>query len=478
MTQPNILFICTDQHRFDAMGAYGNDEIETPNLDRLAADGTLFENCYVPNPVCAPTRASFMTGQYARAHGLWANGVSLPEHQPMVTKTLAEAGYDCGLVGKLHLNACFGGRKELRRDDGIRVFRWAHDPAHGSPDNRYHQWLNQRWPEVYAATDSDSPASFATVPTDAHYSRWVSEETIDFLRDGRDRNKPFCFIANFFDPHHPFGAPKEYLDRYDPDLLSKPVTKAGELAEKPAIHSVATQRSDAGYERGYQEYSAEELQEAKAAYYAMVTLLDDEVGRILTALDDAGLADNTLVIFSSDHGEMLGDHQLMLKGPMLYECAVRVPLLIRWPGVIPAGQRRSEFVSWVDLAPTIHDAAGLTADRRHQGRSLLALSRGDDAETWRDWALTEYRNSGHSYEPAVHATMLRHDQWKLIVHHGAPATTRDRTGELYHLGTDPGELHNLWDDPTVADAKTALHEMLLDVLVATEPRHGKREAEW
>ncbi|TDE03091.1 sulfatase [Jiangella asiatica] len=474
---PNILLICTDQQRFSALRAYDNPEINTPNLDRLAGEGVLFENCYVQNPVCGPSRASLMTGQYVHAHGEWANGVALPAHARLFTKDLAEAGYDCGLVGKLHLAACQHGRTEQRLDDGFRVFRWAHDPYRGSSENAYHRWLKASRPDLYeAALDPDSDVDFDTMPTEAHYSRWVGNETIDYLTSSRDKDKPFCFIANFFDPHPGFGAPKEYMDQYDPATLSRPVTTTDELETKPPIYTEASKESYPD-SKGYVDYTDDELQETKAAYYAMVTLVDDEVGRILNALDDEGLADNTVVIFTSDHGEMLGDHQLMLKGPMMYDVAVRVPLLLRWPGVIPPGQRRPELVQWVDLAPTLLEAAGVAVRSTHQGASLLGLV--TRTAPWvRDWALSEYRNSGAPYEQGVYTTMLRHDRWKIVVHHGDPATARPRTGELYDLANDPNELTNLWDEPEHHATRAGLQEKLLDVLVATEDRSQEREAAW
>ncbi|TDW22594.1 sulfatase family protein [Kribbella kalugense] len=464
---PNVLLVCTDQQRFSALGAYGNDEIETPNLDRLADQGVLFENCYVQNPVCAPSRASLMTGRYVHAHGLWANGVGLPDHERLFSKDLAEAGYDCGLVGKFHLNACFGGRSEKRHDDGFRVFRWAHDPYPGSSENEYHCWLYTLRPELAGAE-----VDYDTLPTEVHYSRWIGDQTIDFLTRSRDRDKPFLFIANFFDPHHGFGAPEEYVRRYREKTLSRPIPD--DLAGKPPIQSDASQSSYAGHARGYTSYTPEELQDVKAAYYAMVTLVDDEVGRILDALDAEGLSENTLVVFTSDHGEMLGDHELMLKGPMMYEQAVRVPLIVRWPSVVPAGTRCDELVQWIDLSSTILTAAGL--EPRGQGQDLLPLA--TKPTRGRGWALSEYRNSGHPYTRAVHLTMLRRDHWKLVVQHGSPATTRDHTGELYNLTADPAEQHNLWDDPLHREIRTELQEFLLDVLVATEDRSQDRVADW
>ncbi|GAB3919548.1 hypothetical protein GCM10027613_23690 [Microlunatus endophyticus] len=331
--RPNILLICTDQQRFDALGASGNPEISTPNLDRLAGQSATFTHCYVQSSVCAPSRASLMSGQYVHNHGLWANGVGLPAGTRLLPEVVSAVGYDCGLVGKWHLDACFGPRTEPQ-PEGIRVWRWSHAPYWGSSENAYHRWLAAAYPDIYdrlragrhaTRTAGVAGDSFDVLPTEAHYSHWVGNEAISFLRSDRLTDRPFFFIANFFDPHHSFGAPKEYIDRYRADELSRPRTVPGELATKPPIMAEASRESYAGHAPGYVSYSGDDLQNIKANYYAMVSLVDDEVGRILDALDATGLAGNTVVIFTSDHGEMLGDHQLMLKGPFMYDCALRVP---------------------------------------------------------------------------------------------------------------------------------------------------------
>jgi arylsulfatase len=487
--RPNILLICTDQQRFDALAAYGNPEIDTPNLDRLARQGALFENCYVQAPVCAPSRASLMSGLYLRNHGLYANGVQIPDQIALLPEAIQAVGYDCGLVGKWHLDACFAGRTE-ERPAGFRVWQWAHDPYPGSSENAYHRWLSVAHPDVYdvvlgkrrdrrdvgGRTAGVAGSLIDVVPTEAHYSHWVGEETIRYLTGSRPADRPFFFIANFFDPHHSFGAPKEYVDRYRPDDLSRPNTVPGELDGKPPILAEASRESYAGHAPGYQDYSAEDLQEIKANYYAMVSLVDDEVGRILSTLDAEGIADDTIVIFTSDHGEMLGDHQLMLKGPMMYDCAIKVPLLIRWPGKIQPDSRIGELVEWIDLTATITAVTGASLPRC-QGRSLVGLATGAAMEH-RGWALCEYRNSGHPYDPAVHTTMVRQGDIKIIVHHGSPASERQRTGELYDLAADPGELINLWDDPGQAELRQRMTELVLDVMVATEDRSQERKAFW
>lgn len=483
--RPNILFLCTDQQRYDTLGCYGNAQIQTPHLDQLAREGVLFEQCYVQSPVCAPSRASLLTGLYPHNHGLWANGVTLPEHHALVTRALAAGGYDCGMVGKQHLSACFQGRTEPRHDDGYRVFKWAHDPSHGSPENAYHRWLAEEHPELYAAANAQGTGRqghvakrWDTMPTEAHYSHWVGEEGLAFLREARQRQQPFFLWLNFFDPHHPFTAPAEYLERYNPQTLPAPLGGPTDLRDRPPVLTEASHASYAGHARGFTDHTAEEIQELVAAYYAMVSLIDDEVGRLLAELAQQGLAENTLMIFTSDHGEMLGDHALLLKGPLMYEGAVRVPLLLRWPGQLPADTRRSEIVQWLDLTATFLDAAELPPLPHQQGQSLLPLARGAANAPHRGWALCEYRDSGHPYDPPVHVTMLRYDRYKLVVHHGPPATDRPRTGELYDLADDPQELHNRWADPAYATIRLELQERLLDTLIATEDRAQPREAYW
>lgn len=489
--RPNILMLCTDQQRYDSLGVTGARAALTPNLDRLAGEGALFTNTYVQNPICSPSRASLFTGQYVRNHGLWANGVSMPANKKMFTRALADTGYDCGMIGKQHLSACEGWQTEARFDDGYSVFEWAHDPIHRSWQNAYHAWLRREHPAIYTHLfpDEGDPANAGagnqakgatpadTVPVEAHFTRWVAERTIDFIETERDADEPFFLIANFFDPHHPFGAPKEYRDRIDDALVDPPHIREGELASKPGVQSEYSVKSYAGAVPGYQDYTPEEIHELRANFHAMVAFIDDEVGRILAALEASGLAENTLVVFTSDHGEMLGDHGILLKGPMLYDACTRVPLIMRWPGRIPAGTVVDELVQWIDLPATFLDVASCPAMPTCQGASLMTLIAGT-AQNWRDFALCEYRDSGHGAHPPVMTTMLRHGDWKLVVWHGDPAAGRAREGELYNLAADPHEFDNLYDDPAHAADRARLKVRLLDVIAATEDRSAPRLSRW
>ena len=269
------------------------------------------------------------------------------------------------------------------------------------------------------------------------------------------------------------------MERYDGAKLPHPLGGADDLEGRPALLRQASLHSYAGTAFGFRDYSAEEIQAIKAGYYAMVSLIDDEVARILAILESEGLRTNTVIVFTSDHGEMLGDHRLLLKGPMMYECAVKVPLLLSWPGRIGRDVRRTELVQWIDLAPTFMDVASLPRQSRMQGSSLMPLASTAAAQpSWRDWAWCEYRNSGHPYDPAVHTTMLRSGDMKLVAWHGSPATNRPREGELYDLANDPHEMNNLYSAPDYETMRNRLYELMVDVFVATEDRSQPRMADW
>ncbi len=315
------------------------------------------------------------------------------------------------------------------------------------------------------------------MPKEAHYSHWVAERAIDFISHPRAEREPFFLAANFFDPHHSFGAPQEFRDMIDADAIPEPNTKPGELDEKPSPHRAYSEKSYSGTAPGFQDYSADQIKEIRAQYWAMIALIDFEVGRILEALEVSGQAENTLVVFSSDHGEMLGNHQQLLKGPQLYDDLTRVPLIARWPGKIAPGTDISKLVQWIDLPATFLDASECSTGRGGQGKSLLPLASGQDV-AWRTWALSEYRYSGFPTEPLIMTTMVRHEDWKLIVWHGKPACGNDRDGELYDLNIDPGELNNLYDEAEYTERRRMMKGLLLDAMSSSEDRTEPRSRRW
>lgn len=471
MTRPNILWICSDQQRFDTIAALGNRQIHTPHIDRLVEQGVAFTQAYCQSPVCTPSRASFLTGRYPRTTRCRQNGQSIPADERLLPRILADAGYVCGLAGKLHLSSCSDGKVEERIDDGYAEFHWSHHPQPDWPENAYQQWLTSRgvsWEEL----DAGPEVGYVRhgVPAEFHQTTWCAEMAIDFIRarasapaspSSEHARTPWLFSVNMFDPHHPFDPPADYLQRYDPADMPLPKWRPGELDNKPAVQ----QRDHLGAhaQPGFMSFgslSDDDRRRITAAYYAMCELIDDQVGRIIAALEETGQLEQTLVIFMSDHGEMLGDHGFYLKGPHFYDEAVRVPLVLCWPGHLLSGLRSEALVELVDLAPTLMEACGLTPEPQMQGRSFWPLLTGAaDPQMHRDAVFSEYLNSWTHHR--ANASMLRTRTEKLVVHHGV------EPGELYDLVSDPDESINRWDDPAYVTRKVCLLKDCCDAIAFT-----------
>ena len=471
--RPNILWICTDQQRFDTIASLGNDYIRTPNLDKLASEGVTFTHAFAQSPVCTPSRASFLTGRYPRTTGARQNGQMIPSDEVLISRMLADAGYDCGLSGKLHIAPCHQ-MIEKRIDDGYRVFNWSHDPHPHWKENEYTQWLESKgykWKDVYKPNGKHA---FAGVPAELHQTPWCFDRAIDFISE--ERTSPWLMSINVFAPHHPFDPPKEYFDRYDPDKLPDPKYKEGELANKPIFQQVDHDGAYGGMLLGFSKMTPRERREVTAAYYAMIEQVDDNVGRILKALDDSGQRDNTIVIFMSDHGELLGDHGVYLKGPYSYDCSIRVPLIISWAGHFKAGLKSNALVELVDIVPTLLNALDMPIPNRVQGQSLFDICTGKaDPHNHKDCVYTEYyvAQPFHRYlkeEPLV--TTVRTRTHKCAVYAGL------EVGELYDLQADPGEHDNLWDTPAHKDLKMQMLKLCFDASILTQDPLPERIADW
>ena len=458
MAKPNILWICSDQQRWDTLGCYGNKFVRTPTLDRLAANGTQFEHCFSQSPVCTPSRASFLTGRYPRTTRARQNGQGIPEDEVLVTKMLADAGYACGLSGKLHLSPCnpkWCKEMERRIDDGYGAFHWSHHSGGGWDTNEYHLWLKEKGHAFMQDSHPECKYINLGPPEELHQTTWCAEKAIDFMQE--KQGTPWLFSVNMFDPHHPFDAPEERLEHYMDMLKDIPLPnyEEGELENKPRYQKIDHTGPYGGGGAHYDVKTEKDHRMIRASYWAMCDIIDSQVGRMLDALDQTGQIDNTIVIFTSDHGEMLGDHGIYLKGPYFYEPAVRVPLIISWPGHVLA-QKSTALVELTDIGQTLLDALGMAHHEGMQGRSLWPLLTGKaDGKTHRDDVYCEYYNalSGHK-DPPAHLTMVRTDRYKIVVDHNASS------GELYDLEKDPDETHNRWDDKSLSDVKM---DMLLRV---------------
>lgn len=486
--RPNILWYCTDQQRWDTIAALGNAHINTPNLDALCASGTAFSNAFCQSPICTPSRATMLTGRYPIAHQVHRNGNRVfPAHEVLVTKLLADAGYDCGLVGKLHLSAA--GKLEKRPDDGYREFHWSHHPTPDYPkEHAYDDWLrDEKGVDPIELFDGLDGFCGAGVPAELHQTTWCSEMAIRFIEQKRDDDRPWLLSANPFDPHPPFDPPRDYLDRYDPAKLPPPLFRDTDIERQKAFRDIDQQAVEAidptrpPTKRAADEGAREALaytapnsfdgRQVKAAYYAMIEQIDHQFGRIIAALRDTGQLENTIVIFHSDHGELLGDHGLIYKGCRFFEGLVHVPLMVSWPGHIDGGAVSGALVELVDLAPTLLDAANLETPEFMQGTSLHPLLTGQKPkDRHKDHVISQYYDA-LAQPNGTHGTMYRDGRYKMCVYHG------HGVGELYDLENDPGEFDNLWDDPASKDLKAEILGRHLDAMMATvppgEPRIGR-----
>ncbi len=461
---PNILWVCSDQQRFDTIEGLNNSHIHTPNLRHFMSEAVTFTNAFGQNPICSPSRASFLTGRYPHTAGLCMNGQRIRSSERLVTRILADFDYTCGLAGKLHLSPCAGGRLEDRIDDGYSRFSWSHDNANQWPGhNMWRVWLESqgvKWPERLR-----DPAG---VPLDAKYMQtaWCADRAIDFMRDQRTFG-PWLMSVNIFQPHYPFLPAKEILDRYDPEKLPAPAWHAGELDSKTAYQRTAQANS------AYPFLKMDDLARRRvtAAYYAMIEQVDDAFGRMLKALEDSGQADNTIVIYMSDHGEMLGDHGFYLKGPHFYDPATRVPLMIRWPKHYAAGLKCDALVELLDLAPTLLEAAGIPVPEAMQGKPLTALLTGKST-AHRDSVFSEFYDFHPRYQQSITASSVRTASAKLTVYHDLAS------GELYDLRKDPGEFKNLWSESNSRPLKEDMTMTLLQRLAATVDSMPVRKAPW
>ena len=390
--RPNVLVIMTDQQRGDSLGCYGNDICQTPNLDRFASQGMIMDSAFVANSVCTPNRASLMTGRYPSAHGARCNGIPLSDREITLPQVLAANGYATGSFGKIHLQptrilTCsrpympntmsyeslhyWINQKELWNDafwDAGEMFPRPYygfqeveltigHTGHVTSYGHYGKWLDRNHPEMVGA-DTKARALpggvgaalswKSALPAELHSTNWAVDRTIDFIDmqhgEGSD-GRPFCTFCSIPDPHHAFAPPEPYCNMYNDADIKIPPRREGDLEAKPP-HYLDCYNGDNrvhGMPPGFSRKTPEShYREVIAHTYGMITLIDDAVGRLLKHLDDMGLADDTLVLFTSDHGDLLGDHGLVFKGPLLLDGCVRVPMIWRMGDkIIPASQSAS-----------------------------------------------------------------------------------------------------------------------------------------
>ncbi|SDT21697.1 sulfatase-like hydrolase/transferase [Microlunatus soli] len=428
---PNIVVILSDEHAADAAGFAGHPQVRTPQLDRLSRSGVTFDNAYCTSPMCVPSRLSMLTGRYVHRIGAWDNEVSPSPEFPTWGDHLRPAGYRSVLDGRTHVN----GDDRLVGFDGRLV--------DDHPD-----WLASSGRPVPRTADwqrgSNSHVSEVAVGPHHHTDsdRATTRAAVDFLQ-GRQRAAPFLLYVGYMHPHFPFVVPPDYADLYDADQVPLPT---GWDTPVRMQHPVIAQLRHSF--RNDEPLAADQVRAATAAYWALITHLDDQIGLLLAALENTGLTDATVVIYTSDHGEMAGRHGIWQK-QCFYEPAVRVPMIIR-DGRSPdgAGRRESTPVSTVDLLPTLRDLAGLPGDPELPGRSLLGpLSPVP--------VFAEY----HAQGQLTGGFMLRSGCYKLCAYAG-------RSPQLFDLVDDPEELTDLAGDAAYAEVLDRLQTelaMIIDI---------------
>jgi arylsulfatase len=463
MERPNILIIHTDQQRWDTCAANRNNLIKTPNIDRLASTGVNFDSCFAQNPVCMPSRVSLLTGQYCSALRISHMAVTVPEDTVTLQMILSRYGYYNALIGKLH----FLPHSNRKHNDLHPSYDFDHLELSDEPgcyDDAYRAWVRRKapdelahislglppvteqWQRLVGFRDGIPHADRMQYRGIAHPARsdttqaaFVGEQTSEFIR--RNRDKPFFCFSGFYSPHSPWVAPEEYLDLYREE-------------DMPLPH----------YPEGYPEsdeerFSPETLRSITRGYYAMISEVDYWIGSILDALDDAGIRDNTIILFTSDHGEWLGEHRRFGKGYWAPDVVSRVPLIVSVPEALGgiAGETVRDIVECVDVVPTVLDLAGIPAPSQVQG-DLLDVSHGSEAGDGDGYGLTEHRG------------------WKSLrtpTHRYVAEATGDEY--LYDLTTDPWEYQDIAHDSGSVDALAECRHALISRMMSIEQPH---ELEW
>ena len=436
--KPNILLIISDEHNAAVMGCAGDKVIRTPNIDALAKRGIVFDAAYTNSPLCAPSRLSFTAGKYASRVSAWSNNCWLPSDDiPSIARIMTAAGYDSGLCGKMHYDAT---RRYGFRDVGGNMNR-SRKTGRGQrrdPDN-----LAKR-PGFSARFNQFRPADTGGVmPHDLAITRG----TVEYLRSWKPADKPFFLIAGYLAPHFPLIVPQKYWDAYK-DKVPMP--------EIPAGHLEGQVRNYKHLRVGFhlEHVPPEIVKKGRELYYGLTQWLDEQIGQVLTALAESHAAADTVVIYTSDHGENIGEHGLWWKN-CVYDSAARVPLIASSPSRWKVGQRRGGVCSLVDVVKTIAELGGAKAPAGWNGDSMgdwLA----DAGAKWKDQAVSEY----YAHNIASGYAMIRQGKYKYVYHTPADAD-HPAQRELYDLSADPGEFTNLAAAPGQAERIKAMHAALL-----------------
>ncbi len=435
MRRPNFLIVVADSAQSGAYALNGG-QARTPNVERIAREGVRFTNAWSVAPICHPGRASLFTGLFPRGHGIITNA-DVHHWYPFrqldgvksFAEALGEAGYRCGYAGQWH----------------VQDIRGFHDNR-AIPSKMHVEGLRARGIQERCLPDHTfKGCGRLNISAEDTREGEFTRTALGLIEDYAKLDQPWLIECDFDAPHPPCHVPAPYDGLYDPAQIKLPPNLRDPMSDKPYVVRLSQKR------QGSWTWSDDDWRRVLAHYYGSIAMLDDLFGRMLARLDDLNLARHTVVIFTSDHGGMMGAHGMLTHGsPALFDEGLRVPLFVRWPGAAKPAAVCDEFVSHVDILPTLADLAGAPMPAKGHGRSLVPLLRGETPADWRDDVLASYDGDGFSFytERAV-----RSRRGKLVYHAFGEH-------ELYDLATDPHELHNRFDDPACAALKSDLAQRL------------------
>ena len=516
--QPNYILFITDQQRFDYLGCYGHPVLKTPNIDAIASEGVTYDRFYVSSPVCMPNRASLMSCRMPSSHGVRSLGIPLAHENVTFVEMLLAAGYETALIGKSHIQNVTDWptqvepheyragyavppddlKQAIRKDLDNSSYHYEQQhfwdqvnpvvktPFYGfnhydsvlrhgaNSGGNFEFWLKKTAPEMLTLRGRDNqfphkytcPQAIRTKLPEEYYSTsYIANQASSWIRDRKNNSKPFFLMVSFPDPHHPFTPPGKYWDMYNPAEM--PVALAYEINDwdPPEYIKIAERdrnRDKAlGQASGYSvAVSKQESLEARALTCGMISMIDDAVGKVRQAVVDADVTQNTVQIYTSDHGDHLGDHRLLFKGAEQYDTLTHVPFIWADPKG-SKGQRVDQIAQTHDIGSTILEHAKIEAPEGMQGQ-VMTVAGGDGRESALIQYDTQRTQEAFGVEPRVHTII--HDRWRLSMYRGKCMN------ELFDLKDDPGEMYNLWDNNAYKDIKSHLIEKLVDLEISAIDR--------
>jgi arylsulfatase A-like enzyme len=496
----NVLFIITDQHRADHMSCAGNSILKTPNLDKLASDGVRFTSAYVANPICMPNRASIFTGLYPNMHGIRTAGMNLPESTPTFTETLRQNGYHTAEIGKIHLNWTVRRLDKNATSNESGYFWIIKDnrpplplPYYGFEEvdllvghgdicgGHYMDWLEEKGSEYIpiirkkAKTFFAKPTYRTEIPEELYPTTYITERAVAFLErfsKGDYGDKPFFLNISYPDPHHPVCPPGKYFDMYKSENMVLP--RSFNDIERVKEHKFLKPMLNNLFVRGMvlRITTEKEARDFIAATYGSIAMLDNSIGQILAALEKLNLVNNTMVIYTSDHGDLAGDHGMILKGPCPFNGILNVPMIWKVPGLTKPAISDS-LVSSIDISKTILELLKIPEDLQPpdmQGVDLTPILE-EPSKRVRDHCLVEHDEELDMLKTRIRVRHFITKDYKLTVYNGLIGY-----GDLFDRRNDPEELNNLWFDKKYEKLKYKLMEQMFHANLNAQSRYPKREA--